>query len=210
MKSIVHQSTIALAVSCVLLSACDGAVQLCGEYACLYYQNDYRDDCHSLNFSNSNCNSQPKRCEAASSIRDRAPRILQELRTAQRACSSGLNQTNPTDENSTIVWDESLATLSDAHARDMASTGVESFVGSNGLSTSDRAQVAGIESELLTESIHTGAQTTAEAINAWLDIQTDCEQLVNPQTTRIGMACATTERTNDGPYWSMILAGPEP
>jgi len=209
----------------LLLSACDGAaVQLCGDYACVRYQNSCQSNIHV------NCRTTlVRQCESAGSIRDRAPRIISELREAERACGinsgqsdSGQSSSSQSSTNSNsitindsvsdnrLLWDESLVQVSEVHARDMANNGFESFVGTNGLTTSERVQLAGINSALVTESIDSGQQTSAEVINTWLDIPTDCAQLLNVQTTRIGMACAVPNSGNSGPYWSLLLAGPEP
>jgi len=92
----------------------------------------------------------------------------------------------------------------------MANNRFESFVGTNGLSTSERVSLAGIDSLTVFESITSGPQTAAEAINRWLDIQTDCQQIIDLNITRIGMACDVNEFDNNGPYWSLLLVGPEP
>jgi len=180
--------------------ACD-SVQLCGEYACVWYQNDCEET--------DNC-AEPRQCESAGSIRDRAPRIVAQLRDAQRSCGGSATVNLPGGTNHVLRWDETLAGLSDSHVRDMAKNRFESFIGSDGLSTSERVSRAGVEFTLAFESVTSGPQTAAEAINHWLDINTDCEQLIDSGTTRIGMACAVSERGTGGPYWSLLLVGPEP
>ncbi len=69
---------------------------------------------------------------------------------------------------------------------------------------------ANINSDKVIESIGVGPQTAAEIINYWLDIDTDCQQLLNPETTRIGMACEVADEAGKGPYWSLLLSSPEP
>jgi len=123
-------------------------------------------------------------CEAAGSIRDRAPRIINQLREAQRSCGVSTAQVLVNTNSNALDWDETLAR--------------------------ERVSLAGIESLIVTESIVAGPQTAAEAINHWLDINTDCQQLIASDVKRIGMACAIDERDNSGPYWSLLLAGPEP
>jgi len=184
----------------ILLVGCD-AVQLCGEYACV----SYRNECE----RNGTCASTPRQCEAAGSIRDRAPRIVNQLRAARRSCggASGLGSTSAAINE--LIWDNKLASVSASHARDMARNHFESFIGTDGLSTAERVSLAGIESTTVFESITTGPQTSAEAINFWLDINTDCEQLLATEVTRIGMACAVSELNDTGPYWSLLLVSPE-
>lgn len=197
-----HLITKASLIGLLLISACDGSVQLCGEYACVFYQSE-------CDANRTTCAQEPKQCEAVSSIRDRAPRIIEELRKTQRSCAAGLNASF--DESDTqLRWDETLFQISNSHSLDMASNQFESFIGTDGLTTSQRAQLAGVESELVTESITTGPQTVAEAINSWLDIATDCRQLMDKASIRVGMACAVSNANNGEPYWSLLLAGPEP
>lgn len=193
---------------CMLLAACDGSVQLCGEYACLYYQNDYQNNNQNTQQNGFQNEPQIRQCETASSIRDRAPDILNQLRQANRACGSQASGLNLTQPSQILIWDDTLAQVSTNHARDMAANGFESFIGSDGLGTKDRIQQAGFSASIITESVETGPQTVAEVINNWLDIQTDCEQLLGPKTTRIGMACALPDPQTAGPYWSLLLAEP--
>jgi len=194
------KSAVTIVLSGLLFTACDGYVQLCGDYACVYYQSDCRSGRH--------CD-QTRQCESAGSIRDRAPRILNQLREAERACTGNAisNPMAATAEN--VGWDEGLAQVSESHARDMAHNNFVSFVGSNGLSTSQRVSEAGITASIVYESLYSGPQTAAEAINYWLDVATDCQQLINTNTTRLGMACSISDQNDQGPYWSLLLAGPE-
>lgn len=205
---------------CTLLVACDGSVQLCGEYACLFYQNDNQNvqqssfqndsqiNCDDTLFPQTNCEQPIRQCEAVGSIRDRAPDILNQLRQANRDCGSQTAGLNLSSTSQALVWDNTLAQISTNHARDMAANGVESFIGSDGLATLDRVEQAGYLASIVTESVDAGPQTVAEVINNWLDNQTDCEQMLDPRTTRIGMACALTEPPTSGPYWSLLLAAP--
>jgi len=189
-------------LSSSLLTACNSAL-LCGEYACVWYQ----DECEK---TYSCSEPRQRRCEAAGSIRDRAPRIINQLRDAHRSCGGSSSLALINVQNNQLIWDETLARISNSHARDMADNRFESFVGTNGLSTSERVSIAGINSLTVFESVNSGPQTAAETINSWLDIPTDCQQLIHPDITRVGMACAIDELDNSGPYWSLLLAGPEP
>lgn len=193
-----HQRAFSTLVALLTLCACDASVQLCGEYACVFYQSD----CEHSN----NCAS-AKSCESAGSIRDRTPRILNELRQSRRNC--GANTVNPLSGFQSLAWDDKLEQASTTHARDMAAQNVESFIGSNGLATADRLEQAGTAASVVSESIGSGPQTAAEIINAWLDVQSDCEQLLDPAYTRVALACALNQASNPQPFWSLLLAGPE-
>jgi len=185
-----------IAIMTGALIACDGAVQLCGQYACVYYENQCDND--------NNCSSN-RDCESPGNIRDRAPRIINELRATQRACSAAAN----TQNSVALIWDDVLTTASSAHTSDMSQTGVTSFIGSDGSTTAIRIQSTGATPDQFAENIQSGTQTSAATINAWLDIQTDCEHLLNTAYTRMGMSCSTSASGQDGPYWSLILAGPD-
>lgn len=194
LHSVKRATTIAV-LSVSSLIACDGAVQLCGEYACVFYQTS----CEAGN----SCN-EPKQCEAAGSIRDRAPRIINELRSAQRSCTNIMQAEN----RIRLVWDEKLASASQAHSQDMARNRFELFQGSNGLTSTERVELVEFEANTVLESIGSGAQTSAEIINYWLDIQTDCNQMLTSGTRKIGMACTLSDEPDATPYWSLVLASP--
>jgi len=115
-------SRFALLSSCLLVG-CDAAI-LCGQYACVWFQ----DECEKTG----SC-SETRQCEAPGSIRDRAPRIVNQLRDAQRSCGGGSGLASDNSNTTELVWDETLARLSDSHANDMAIHRFESFVGTDGL-----------------------------------------------------------------------------
>jgi len=181
-------------------AACDGAaVQLCGRYACVNYQSSQSSRCD----FGGRC-FEVRQCESAGSIRDRAPRIINELRQAQRTCSSASTQVS----DALVVWDEDLASASTSHSIDMARNRFESFTGTNGTTSTDRVSLTGFNASLVLESIGSGPQTSAEMINFWLDIPTDCNQLLSSDTSRVGMACTLSNAPDSQPFWSLVLAEP--
>lgn len=179
----------------LVLQACENSsVQLCGEFACVAFDG--------TRCEGNDC-AQPRACESASSIRDRAPAILNELRVAQRRCN------NVAQSTTLLVWDNNLSEASTRHSRDMANFNFDSFTGSDGSSSRDRANDAGVFASQIVESVGRGPQTSAEMINTWLEIPTDCGQLLNPQFTRVAMACSASSQNGVGPFWSLLLASPE-
>jgi len=187
----------------VIVSACDGSVQLCGEYACVFYQSD----CERTN----SCNNR-RSCESAGSVRDRTPQLINQLRSSNRNCGSTLfaSSENPDAQADRAQWDTALELASTNHARDMAELRIETFVGSNGLLTADRVELAGSTATMVVESIGSGPQTAAEIINFWLDIESDCRQMLNPEFTQIALSCALSNEKEPVPFWSLVLAKPEP
>lgn len=111
-----------------------------------------------------------------------------------------------TENQTRLVWDEKLASASLAHSQDMAENRFEQFEGSNGLTSSERVELVEFEANMVLESIGSGAQTSAEIINYWLDIQTDCDQMLISLTTKIGMACTLSDEPDATTYWSLVLA----
>lgn len=202
----VHAMASLLALPALLLTSCQSALLLCGEYACLYYQSDCE--------ISGTCDRQSQ-CEFASSIRDRAPRIINELRNTNRQCPGQASNQNSIaianlNNNDQLIWSNELAAVAQQHANDMASINMESFISSSGLTVQERVANADFSAVLVVENVGSGVQTTAEVINAWLDSETDCQNMIDTQTISMGMACSIDHRNRAGtPFWSLILATPE-
>jgi len=208
MTKVIRPNPIALLFATCFLLACDGAaVQLCGDYACVYYQDDFKNSSH-RNCENDRACRRARSCESAGSIRDRAPRIINALREARRSC--GALATVSDNNIISIEWDSILEDAAITHARDMAKNRFESFVGSDGLQTTQRVEQAGSQATPVAESIGRGPQTSAAIINYWLDIYTDCTQMLDSTYTRFALACAIEDEFSEGPYWSLVLTGPSP
>jgi len=185
-----------LVIFCFLTS-CDAGIILCGRYICVAGY----DDCFG-----GHCDDRSRRCESAGLIRDRIPQILDQLRVAQRTCAAD-HQLAESPE--TIQWNTVLAQAATRHARDMASNDFISFIGTDSSTTESRVPNSENDYDQLKESILGGVQTSASAINSWLDVETDCRQLLDADLTEVGAACATAPNYDRGPYWSLLLGDPK-
>ncbi|MBX2839923.1 MAG: hypothetical protein KTR35_23915 [Gammaproteobacteria bacterium] len=179
----------------LLVASCDAGILLCGRYVCVAAH----DDC----FGGS-CDHQHLSCESAGITRDRVPEILNQLRDARRSCSAD-HQLG--EFNEPVLWNDRLSVAANAHARDMAENNFVSFVGTDSSTTETRVQNAE-DYNRLGETILGRAETSASAINHWLDTQTDCELLLDSDFTEVGAACATAPHNDRGPYWSLVLGDP--
>lgn len=180
----------------LLLVSCDAGILLCGRYVCVAANSD----CY-----NGYCESEELRCESAGITRDRIPQILNELRSARRNCYSGQNLGEYSDP---LSWNDSLTAAATSHARDMAANDFLSFIGTDGSTTETRVGNAAENYDRVGEIILGQAQTSATAVNRWLDVETDCRLLMDADFTEVGAACAAAPNLDRGPYWSLVLGDP--
>ncbi len=101
--------------------------------------------------------------------------------------------------------DPALARAAEAHAAAMARAGVMSH--DVGGSFSSRLAAAGIATTQAAENVAMGQRNLAEAMASWTASSGHRSNMLMRSATRIGLGRAEGP---GGPYWTMILAAPEP
>lgn len=97
-----------------------------------------------------------------------------------------------------LVWDARLESAALRHTRDMAASGVFSHVGSDGLSTGERARRAGYDWRVVGENIARYQRSVPEVMADWAESEPHCRQLMSARFVEIG--AAETDR-----YWSQVF-----
>ncbi len=131
--------------------------------------------------------------------------LINEIRS--EGCNCGDTYYPPADA---LVWSEDLAKAADLHVRDMILNGYFAHRGPDNMSPFSR--VADITDSFtdIRENIARGQTTDIEVVLSWMDSPGHCANMMQPQTTHVGLAVRTGEEiANDhgtiAPYWTMKL-----
>lgn len=121
--------------------------------------------------------------------------LVNEHRAAGTDCKSRDN-----DAMGDLVWNDELAKAALDHSIDMATNNYFSHTGLNGSNFSERARAAGYTGGLGGENIARGQRTEESVIQAWMDSDGHCKNIMNSGFKEIGIA-----RSETGNYWTMVL-----
>ncbi len=98
-----------------------------------------------------------------------------------------------------VTWNETLATVAKKHSLDMNANKKLSHTGTNGSLVDERITAEGYIYTFYAENLLKGGATEEEAMKAWRESASHCENLMDPNIKEIGVGTA-------GPYWTMVLA----
>ncbi|WP_290648476.1 CAP domain-containing protein [Aquisalimonas sp.] len=129
--------------------------------------------------------------------------VLTEGREQSRECGNEAMSPAPA-----LSWNDQLASAARGHSRDMAETGRISHTGSAGETLRDRIEAAGYQARAWGENVASGQRDIEAVVQAWLDSPGHCANIMNPAYEEFG---AAVKQGQDGsPYWTLVLAAPQP
>lgn len=108
-----------------------------------------------------------------------------------------------------VAWNGKLADAAAGHAQDMAANNYFSHTSQDGRSFSQRITAAGYSWSAAGENIAAGQSTPEQVVNAWLQSQGHCENIMNGSYTETGVACVKSDASTYKTYWVMELGKPK-
>jgi uncharacterized protein YkwD len=106
-----------------------------------------------------------------------------------------------------LTWNSNLFIAALGHAQDMIAHGFFSHTGSNGSSVADRVAATGYGWSSVAENIAGGQPTVARVVEAWMNSDGHCANVMHPTVTEFAVACVYNP-TNQSNYWVMDMARP--
>jgi uncharacterized protein YkwD len=132
---------------------------------------------------------------------DEALQRINAARAAGRRC--GARSMPPVPP---LQWDEQLESAAFGHSQDMARRNYFEHRSPSGTTVRDRVTAAThYKWRGLGENIAGGNRTVGDAMQAWLDSQPHCENLMDPSFAEVAVACVAQPGTEFGTYWTMVL-----
>jgi uncharacterized protein YkwD len=134
------------------------------------------------------------------------------LRLVNAARASNQNCGNTTyGATAGLTWNVKLASAAAMHSNDMAKNNFLSHTGSNGSTLAARYATAGYTWTMIGENVASGYTTPEAVMQGWLASAGHCANIMNPQFTEIGVACAQGSAAAGNAntrYWTMDLGRP--
>ena len=143
---------------------------------------------------------------ATSVSAEAAVRRLNEVRLRGAMCRSGTTSTAPP-----LTWSESLAAAAQAQAREMARLDRMSHRDSQNRGLAERLRAQGYRYSIAVENLGVGYASLDDVVDAWLESEGHCENLMNGTVREFGMACidaGTTGAPEERRYWTLVLGAP--
>jgi len=126
--------------------------------------------------------------------------LINSVRSQGRMCGSTFYESVPP-----VVWDNELEAASLGHSNDMSQVNFFSHTGSDGSNPGQRATNQGYIWRTYGENIAAGQQSTAEVIDAWTNSPGHCANLMNPNFQDVAVACAESNSSQYGRYWTNMF-----
>ncbi|MBB6092674.1 uncharacterized protein YkwD [Povalibacter uvarum] len=94
------------------------------------------------------------------------------------------------------------------HAQDMAAKNFFEHQGSDGRTVAARATRVGYNWRSIGENIAAGPTTAEIVVNGWLNSPGHCANIMGQTFTEMGIAFATSSKSDAGIYWAQVLGSP--
>jgi len=101
-----------------------------------------------------------------------------------------------------------LASAAYGHSRDMADQHYFSHTSLDGRTLSDRINATGYVWSSIGENIAAGHGSVQAVVGAWMGSDGHCANLMNPNFTQFGLACARNDASPYRIYWTQNLGRP--
>ncbi|MEO8928714.1 MAG: CAP domain-containing protein [Caldimonas sp.] len=137
-----------------------------------------------------------------------AAQRLSELRLHGALCPSGAMAAA-----APVVWNDRLADAAQVQAREMARLGRMSHRDSQDRGLGERLRAASYPFRGAVENVAVGFASIDDVVEAWLESEGHCENLMNAAVREFGLACVDTDAKGapeERRYWALVLGAPRP
>lgn len=100
-----------------------------------------------------------------------------------------------------VVFNQTLTDVAQAHATDMAQNDYFSHTGQNGSSIADRVDASGYQYDWIAENLLQGTTDEAVAVQAWMNSTPHRDAMLNPRAEEFGLGL-------DGDLYVLVLGDP--
>ena len=107
-----------------------------------------------------------------------------------------------------LSWNDQLFAAAAGHAKDMVARSFFSHTGSSGSSVADRVSAAGYAWSTVAENIAAGQPSVTRVVDAWMNSDGHCANLMNPAFSELGAGYAVDPKSDAGIYWTALFGSP--
>lgn len=137
---------------------------------------------------------------------DAALRQVNEVRLRGATCPGGA-----TWRAASVRWSDSLALAAQTQAREMARLERMSHVDGQNRGLAERLRATGYRFSTAVENVGVGYPSLGSIVQAWLESEGHCENLLDPAVLEFGLACMDADVTGapaERRYWTLVLGAP--
>jgi uncharacterized protein YkwD len=138
------------------------------------------------------------------------PEVLTLLNAARRQ-GAICQRAGPMVVAAPVTWSDNLAAVAQAQSRDMAELKQMRHRDTLNRGLAERLSAMGYRFSTAVENIAVGYDSLDEVVEAWLDSEDHCENLMNAKVLELGLACsddASAPEPGAGRYWTLVLGAP--
>ncbi len=109
-----------------------------------------------------------------------------------------------------LAWNPRLAAVAAAQAQDMANLEQMSHRDSLNRNLGERLDAMGYRFSDAVENVAVGYASLDAVVDAWLDSEAHCANLMSAKVHELGLACSdgTANDSGTGRYWTLVLGAP--
>lgn len=135
--------------------------------------------------------------------------VLQRL-NATRAGGVMCNRASTPMHAAPLAWNPQLAAVAAAQANDMARLDQMSHHDSRQRDLGERLDEMGYRYSAAAENVAVGYASLDDVVDAWLDSESHCANLMSAKVAELGLACSdgTADDSGTGRYWTLVLGAP--
>lgn len=140
-----------------------------------------------------------------------SPEIVQKLLNATRTLGAVCHPAGSAAVAAPLRWSASLAAVAAAQSRDMAALNRMGHRDSLDRSLSERLAAMGYRFSSAAENVAVGYPSLGEVVEAWLESEPHCDNLMNAKVLEFGLACSDGSSGGDpgeNRYWTLVLGAP--
>ena len=145
------------------------------------------------------------RCSATFS-----PDVVLERLNATRAQGAVCHRPGAPTRAAPLAWNPRLAAVAAAQAQDMARLDQMSHRDSQNRNLGERLDAMGYRFSNAVENVAVGYASLDAVVDAWLDSEAHCVNLMSAQVNELGLACSDglANDSGTGRYWTLVLGAP--
>jgi uncharacterized protein YkwD len=140
-----------------------------------------------------------------------SPESVLNMLNAMRAFGAVCHQTGDAAVAAPLRWSANLAAVAEAQSRDMAVLNHMGHRDSQNRNLSERLAAMGYRFSTAAENVAVGYPSLSEVVDAWLESEPHCDNLMNAKVLELGLACSDAGSGGDpgeNRYWTLVLGAP--
>ncbi len=140
-----------------------------------------------------------------------SPESVLNLLNAMRALGAVCHQAGDAAVAAPLRWSASLAAVAEAQSQDMAVLNRMGHRDSQNRNLTERLSAMGYRFSTAAENVAVGYPSLGEVVDAWLESEPHCENLMNAKVLELGLACSDSRAAGEpgeNRYWTLVLGAP--